>query len=157
MRVVLNGIDVTNVRHDPRVAPHYGHFMRWVVLFIVGCTVLGPGIVFGILTGLDFFPWVLGGFFIFSLVFFVRASIRVSSAAKETLLERNADFRDTLRQFKDTGRVERAVRRPVRMKTRCPNCGAAVSIGHITKIEGIPTVHCPFCNTLYPLEDAEPA
>jgi DNA-directed RNA polymerase subunit RPC12/RpoP len=154
MRVVVNGMDLTNVRHDPRVAPHYGHLLRWAVLFVIGCTVLGPGIAFGVIAGWYFLPWVVGGFFLFTLVFFIRSTFHVSSAAKDALLERNADFREVLGRLKG---AEHPTRRPVRMKTRCPNCGAAVSTGHITKIEGVPAVHCPYCDTLYPLEEAEPA
>ncbi|MCX7022283.1 MAG: hypothetical protein NTW26_08460 [bacterium] len=158
MRVVVNGIDLTNVRHDPQVAPHYGHLLRWVVLFIIGCTILGPGIALGVILGWDFLPWVVGGFFLFTLVFFIRSTFHVSSAAKNALLEHNADFREVLGRLKGAVRPEgQPARRPVRMKTRCPNCGASVSTGHITKIEGVPAVHCPYCDTLYPLEEAESA
>lgn len=162
MRMVQNGVDVTDERHDPRAAPRSGHLMRWIILFVIGCTVLGPGIVFGLSIGWYFLPWVLGGFFLFTLIFFVRAVIRASSADQADSKWSGVDFRETMRRLQEPSRSEEPTepqpeRRTVRMKTRCPNCGASISAGHITKIDGVPAVHFPFCDTLYPLEEAEPA
>lgn len=155
MRVIVNGLDITNVRHDPRVAPHYRYLMRWVLLFVVGSMGLGPGIALGVIAHLDFLPWLVSGFFLFTLIFFIRATVRVSSAAKKVILEKNIAFGEKIQ-----GLVRNAasapVRRLVRVRTRCPNCGAAVSKKHITRIEDLLAVHCPYCDTLYPLEEAEP-
>jgi DNA-directed RNA polymerase subunit RPC12/RpoP len=160
MRVKVKGADRNDERRKPRGNPGSGHLMLWIILFVIGCTVLGPGIALGVEIGWLFLPWVLGGFFLFTLIFFVRAVIRASSAGGASRW-RGVDFRETLRRLNERGRSEvgpekEPAPRPVRMKTRCPNCGASVSAGHVTRIEGVPAVHCPYCDTLYPLEDAEP-
>jgi DNA-directed RNA polymerase subunit RPC12/RpoP len=161
MRMARNGVDVTNERRDPSAAPRSGHLMLWIILFVIGCTVLGPGIAFGVFIGWDFLPWVLGGFFLFTLIFFVRAVIRASGADQVASMWRGVDFRETMRRLNVPERSEAVPEkepapRPVRMRTRCPNCGASVSAGNITKIDGVPAVHCPYCDTLYTLEDAAP-
>jgi len=159
MRVKIDASDGTDTRPDRRAATRSGHLMLWIILFVIGCTALGPGIVFGLSIGWYFLPWLLGGFFLFSLIFFIRAVIRASTTDVGASRWSGVDFRETMQRLQDSiqPKATQPERRPVRLKTRCPNCGAAVSTGHITKIEGVPAVHCPYCGTLYPLEEAESA
>src|SRR4030042_507263 len=147
MRLKMNGPDDAPVGRDRRAAPRSGHLMLWIILFVIGYTILGPGIALGVEIGWYFLPWVLGGFFLFTLVLFVRAVIRASGAAQAFSMLRGADFRETIRRLnapeRSEGRPEKEpAPRSVRMKTRCPNCGAAVSAGHITKIEEIGRASC---------------
>jgi predicted Zn finger-like uncharacterized protein len=162
MRVKLDGPDGADTRPDRRAAPRSGHLMLWIIVFVIGCTVLGPGIVFGLSIGWYFLPWVLGGFFLLSLILFIRAVIRASSADQAASKWSGVDFREIMWSPDEPERSEEPTesqpeRRPVRMKTRCPNCGAAVAAGNIQHIDGVPAVRCPYCNTLYMLEEAEPA
>jgi DNA-directed RNA polymerase subunit RPC12/RpoP len=161
MRVKLNGPDDAPAGRERRAATRSGHLMLWIVLFVIGCTVLGPGIVFGLSIGWGFLPWVLGGFFLFPLIFFIRAVIRASGADQAASMWRGVDFRETMQRLSEPVRSVRmpekeSAPRPVRLKTRCPSCGAAVAAANIQQIDGVPAVNCPYCGTLYPLEDAEP-
>ncbi len=162
MRVKIDVADRTDERRKPRATRSSGHLMLWIILFVIGCTVLGPGIVFGLSIGWYFLPWVLGGFFLFTLILFIRAVIRASTVDGGASRWSGVDFRETMRRLQESIQPKgptgpQPERRTVRMKTRCPNCGASVAAGNITKIDGVPAVHCPYCNTLYPLEEAEPA
>ncbi|MBD3373045.1 MAG: hypothetical protein GF403_10080 [Candidatus Coatesbacteria bacterium] len=126
---------------------------RGIVLFVIGCTALPLGIVFGTLTGLEFLIWIAGALFVIGLVAFI---IGLTSAIRNRMGGGGAGFGNIFTTQRDGGSVRRRTaprRRARRITTRCPSCGARVDPRHIEDAPEGPVVICPYCESAYTPEE----
>jgi hypothetical protein len=126
---------------------------RGIVLFVIGCTALPLGIVFGTLTGLDFLIWIAGVLFVIGLVAFI---IGLTSAIRNRMESGGVSFGNIFTTRRGAGSVRRRTatrRRARRITTRCPSCGARVNPRHIEDAPEGPVAICPYCDSAYTPED----
>lgn len=100
------------------------------------------GIIFVIAGGLENFA--VGGIMILVaaiLLFFVYRSTKIE-AAKPTLVSQTYNVK-----MEGSGQLEQK-------QLRCKNCGAPLSDKDLTVIQGGIMVKCPYCGSVYALEEA---